>query len=294
MELYLYCTLALLLALGGWNLSAALLRNERYTNGRRELRQIRKWQKTRQDLWQLPLVQRFLTKLSRLVYLDRTGEDALRRQLARAGMSVTPQQFTARKYLVLGLGVAGILLCAALKFWLGVLLGTLLTIWVILRQRETLTERIKARDDAIAMEMPRFVRTLCRSLLVNRDITSALTSYRKVAGPVLAGELDILLGHLRSGGVSGALQQFQQRLGTEDAFRLCSTLREIDRGIDQTATLSYLAEDMTRKARLSMQKALATRPQKMRMTYLPAVGVCIAMIFYVLIIFVSQQLNSLF
>ena len=99
---------------------------------------------------------------------------------------------------------------------------------------------------------------------------------------------------MRTGGVAVALQQFQKRLGTDSAFRLCSTLQEIDRGIDQTGTLEYLADDMARQSKLNIQKTLSTRPGKMRLTYLPAVGVCVVMIIYVLIVFVMNQLNNLY
>ena len=55
---------------------------------------------------------RFLT---RFVYLDDTARDSLRRQLHRAGMDITPEQFTARKYVIYaGAGVAA-LLCAIVE-----------------------------------------------------------------------------------------------------------------------------------------------------------------------------------
>ena len=44
------------------------------------------------------------------------------------------------------------------------------------------------------------------------------------------------------------------------AFRLAVPCR-IDRGIDQTGTLEYLADDMARQARLNIQKTLSTRPE---------------------------------
>lgn len=235
-----------------------------------------------------------MNKLSRFVFLDDTAKESLTRQLHRAGLDMTPEQFTARKYVIFaGAGIA-MVLCVLLKFWFGVIICILAALYGVMRQREVLTSRIKARDDAINMEMPRFIRTLCRTLHNNRDIYAALASYRKVAGPILGEELDILLGHMRTGGVAISLQQFQKRLGTDSAFRLCSTLQEIDRGIDQTATLDYLADDMARQSKLNIQKTLSTRPGKMRMTYLPAVGVCIAMIMYVLIVFVMNQLNNLY
>ena len=138
------------------------------------------------------------------------------------------------------------------------------------------------------------MRTICRSLRTNRDILAALNSYRKLAGTALGEEVDILISSLRTGSVIPSLEQFQRRVGSDDAFRLCSTLIEIERGVDQTATLDYLADDMARSARLEMQKQLSTRPAAMRLTYLPAVAVCVILILYVLVVFVMNQVDTLF
>lgn len=294
MEILYNFLIAVLLAFGAWRVSAGVLYHDKYTTGKKNLQQIGKWYKEKQEFWDNSLFKKATRFLTRFVYLDDTARDSLKRQLHRAGMDLTPEQFTARKYVVIaGAGVAA-LLCVLCQFWFGIIFCVLICVYGIMRQRESLTSRIKARDEAIAMEMPRFVRTICRTLHNNRDIYSALASYKKVAGPILSEELDILLAHMRTGGVAIALQQFQKRLGTDSAFRLCSTLQEIDRGIDQTGTLEYLADDMARQAKLNIQKALSTRPGKMRATYLPAVGVCVAMIIYVLIVFVMNQLNNLY
>ena len=271
MEYICIILIAILLAFGLWRATAALLYHDKYSTGRKSMQQIGKWYREKQDIWDNLTLKGLVNKLSRFVFLDDTAKESLTRQLHRAGLDMTPE-----------------------KFWFGVIICILAALYGVMRQREVLTSRIKARDDAINMEMPRFIRTLCRTLHNNRDIYAALASYRKVAGPILGEELDILLGHMRTGGVAISLQQFQKRLGTDSAFRLCSTLQEIDRGIDQTATLDYLADDMARQSKLNIQKTLSTRPGKMRMTYLPAVGVCIAMIMYVLIVFVMNQLNNLY
>lgn len=294
MEIAIMLLATVLFAYGSWRVSAAILYHDRFSTGKKSLQQIGKWYKDKFEFWDAPLFRKAADRMCRIVYLDDAAKESLNRQLHRAGMSLTPEQFTARKYVIYAATGLLMLFCVLLKFWLGVILCALLGVYGVMRQRESLTSRIKARDEAIAMEMPRFVRTICRTLHNNRDIYSALYSYKKVAGPILGEELEILLSHMRSGCVAAALQQFQKRLGTDSAFRLCSTLQEIDRGIDQTATLEYLADDMARQSKLNIQKALSTRPGKMRMTYLPAVGVCVIMIIYVLIVFVMNQLNNLY
>ena len=274
-------------------LDAGILHNPTF-RGRRSLRQAGKWQTRKQEVWDSPFAKKLTSMARRLVFLDQAAKEKLERSLSRAGYPVPPEEFTARKVVIIALGVLGVLICVILKFWLGIPMAGLAAVYGLMRQRETLSGRLREKDDEIAQEMPRFVRTLCRSLQSSRDVYAALSSYRAVAGPVLGQELDILLAQMRSGSASVALQQFANRLGTDAAFRLCSALTEMERGVDQRAALEYLADDMARQARLDIQKTLSTRPAKMRQTYLPAVGVCVVIIFYVLVVFVMDELNTLF
>ena len=286
--------IAILLGCGAWLILSAKLFHDKSFYGHKTLSQLNKWQQEDRDIWDYLIQKKLVSFLSRYVFLDTASAETLSKKLSRGGLAVSPKQNMAREYVVIALSGLSILICALLKFWLGILLIVLFAVLLLMKQSETLSSKLKKKDEAIALEMPRFIRTICRNLRSNRDIYAALQSYRKVAGPVLGAELDILLAHMRAGSASTALQQFQSRLGTEEAFRLCSILMEIDRGIDQTATLDYLADDMARQAKLKVQKTLSSRPAKMRRTYLPAVGICVVMILYVLIVFVQNQLNNLF
>ena len=289
-----YIFISLLLGLGLWWIASAQFFRDRTFSGRKGLRQLNKWQRQEKDLWAAELMIKLTDFACRFVFLEESAKNRLELQLSRAEIPASAEQFTARKIIIFAAGGVGILACGLCRFWPGIILLCLLVLLLVMKQKEDLTEKLKAKDAAISQEMPRFVRTICRSLRTNRDILSAFQSYRKVAGPALCAELDILIASLRSGSVLQALQQFQRRIGSEDAFRLCSTLIEIDRGVDQTATLDYLADDMARAARLAMQKELSTRPAAMRRTYLPAVAVCVILILYVLVVFVMNQVNTLF
>ncbi len=288
-----FILIGILLASGLWLLCGVLFWHDTSFTGSSALRRYGKWQEEKKDFWASSIMRKLTGFASRFVFLDGNAEEQLSRQLNRAGLSIAPKEFTARRYVILFLGVVGAGICGLMKFWLGILLCVLLAGFGLMKQRDALQAKLKEKDEAIAMEMPRFVRTICRNLRGNRDIYAALTSYRKVSGPVLGAELDILLAHMGSGNIQSALQQFQTRIGSEEVYRLCSTLLEIDRGIDQTATLDYLADDMARQAKLKVQKQLSTRPAKMRRTYYPAVGVCVAMILYVLVVFVVDQLSTM-
>ena len=289
-----YLLIAVFSALGGWFLTDALVFRNASFRGRKALRQADKWQNRKRDVWDAPILRKLSNLAEKLVFLDRAERERLERTLKRAGFSLTPEVFTARKFVILAFGALGILLCALAKFWLGIPLAVLAAVYGLMRQKEQLTGKLKEKDDEITQDMPRFVRTVCKNLQSNRDIYAALASYRTVANPTLGAELDILLAEMRSGSVSAALQQFASRIGTDAAYRFSSALTEMERGVDQRAALEYLADDMARQARLNIQKTLSTRPAKMRQTYLPAVGVCVVMILYVLVVFVMDQLNTLF
>lgn len=289
-----YILICITLSAGMWLICSAQLFHDRSFSGSKSIGRFKKWQEDEKDIWNSPILLRLTEWMSRFVFLEQSVEEKLNHQLDRAGLALTPQAFTARKYVIFAFAAIGVLFCAVLKFWLGILLLGLLALLLLMKQKETLSSKLKEKDDAIALEMPRFVRTICRTLRSNRDVYGALASYRRVAGQGLGLELDILLAHMRTGGIPSALQHFQKRIGTEEAFRLCSTLLEIDRGVDQSATLDYLADDMARQAKYRIEKTLALRPGKMRRTYLPAVGVCVVLIIYVLIVFVTNQLNNLF
>jgi len=289
-----YILIAYLLSYGLILILSSILINDRSFIGQKQLKQIEKRWKTETDIWDTAVLRKTTNFMAKYVYMEELSAQALAKQLARADIRATAEQFTARKYVTIIFCVFLAIICICVKFWLGIILSIALAVFLIMKQQELITAKLKAKDEAIAEEMPRFVRTICRNLRSNRDIQSIFISYRKIAGPVLGAELDILLMNMRTGGIADALQKFQFRLGTEEAYRLCGTLLEVERGIDQIATLDYLADDMARQAKYNVQKILSVRPAQLRRTYLPAIIVCVCIILYVFIVFAIGQLNNLF
>lgn len=263
------------------------------TAGRRALRKISQWENRQRDVWAAPPLKRLSELAARAVPMNESAAAKLKRNLEKANLFITPQEYTARKYLIVAGGVLLAALCAVLRFYLGILVAALGTVFALMRQRDALNAGMQKTERAVSAEMPRFIRSLCRSLQSDRDLVSVVSSYQKVSGPELGDELDILLAEMRSGNVQTALLHFENRLGTPEVSRLCAALRGMSLGIDQTATLEYLADDMARQAKENVRKELSLRPGKMRATYYPAIGVCIAMILYVLVVYVIHNLNSI-
>jgi len=241
--------------------------------GRGTLKKIAKWQKEQRDPWAIFPLKQLLAVTSRLVYVDENAGVKLGRDLEKAGLPITPKVYMARKYLTVFMGIGLTAVCFILRFYFGVFVFLLVMVFALMKQRDALNEKIRKKELAISQEMPRFVRTLCRSLQSDRDLVGVIGSY--------------------PGNMQSALVHFENRIGSPEAFRLCAALRDMSMGIDQTATLSYMADDMARSAKENIKRELSLRPGKMRRTYYPAIGVCIAMILYVLIVYVIRNLNNI-
>jgi len=285
---------AFALIFGGLKVLISAIANKQYSYvGHRKFAKMKHWNKTETDLWSLFPMPQLLRIASKLAYVDEVAELTLQKQLTRAGLSDTPREYTGKKYILILMGTALSALCVLAKLYMGIILAVFVTVFLLLKLRDTIANKIKAKDLEISSEMPRFVRTICRNLQTDRDLVRVIATYRKVAGAVMGAELDILLAEMQSGNLQNALSHFENRIGTADAFRLCSALRDMAMGIDQTATLSYLADSMAVQAKENIRKELSLRPSKMRATYYPAIGICVAMIMYVLVVYVINNLNSI-
>ena len=262
--------------------------------GHRSISKMSRWQKGKVDVWVAFPLKQLLAATARIIFLDAAKESALSKSLTKAGLTITPREYTAKKYIIIAAGVCLMAMFFFLHFYFGMIIGLMATAYTLMRLRNTLNAKIRKKELIISQEMPRFTRTICRSLQSDRDLHNVLGAYRKVAGPELGSELDILLAEMKSGNVQSALVHFEDRLGSPEAFRLCSALRDMTMGIDQTATLSFMADDIARQAKENIRKELSLRPGKMRRTYYPAIGICIAMIMYVLVVYVINNFTNLF
>jgi Flp pilus assembly protein TadB len=285
--------IAVLLFCGLTTFCLAQATKEYSCTGHRTLSRMSGWERKRVDAWSVFPLKQLQSITARLIYVDEATATGLRKTLSKAKLTITPEEYTARKVLIVAFGLGLTALCFFTRFYFGIVIVLLVTVYAMMKQRDALSAKARKKEFLISQEMPRFVRTICRNLQNDRDLYNVISSYRKVAGPELSGELDILLAEMKSGNVQTALIHFEDRLGSPEAFRLCSALRDMSLGVDQTATLAYMADDMARAAKENIRKELSLRPGKMRRTYYPAIAVCIVMILYVLVVYVINNLNSI-
>ena len=205
-----------------------------------------------------------------------------------------PHKFASKKFIIIIIGVLLALLCFAVRFYFGALSAIGLAAFGLMQNQKAQEKEEKERERVISHELTQFTRTLVLNLKTNRDLYTAIAGYRKIAGAELGREINILLAEMQAGNVQAALLHFEERIGTPEAFRLCGALRDMSMGIDQTATLTYIAKDMAQKEKQAIKKNLSLRPSKMRKTFIPAVGVCVAIIIYVLVSYVINNFQNLF
>lgn len=275
-------------------ITSAFLHGSRTDGGRKALSSVKKWQKRKEDIWDISVLDKLTDVLSKLIFVEETEEDKYNKKISRAGLTITAKKFISRKYVIIGLSVIIIIFFALMKFFIGVLLTVLVAAYFLLKHRASLDDLIKSKDLAINTEMPKFVRTICRNIPVDRDIYSVLSTYRKIAGDALGSELDILLAELSTINAQNALAHFENRIGTPDAYRLCSALKNISNGIDQASALMYLSEDMSKYARENIRRELSLYPGKMKRSMLPATFVTVLILIYILGAFIIQRFSNVF
>ncbi|MEA4895663.1 MAG: hypothetical protein VB064_10430, partial [Oscillospiraceae bacterium] len=169
--------------------------------GRRTLKKLSGQQNKRRNIWAFPPLKQLSILTARAVLMDEATASRLERNLEKANLPITPQEYTARKYLIVAFGIVLIVSFSFLHFYFGSVICLLLMVFALMKQRDVLDAKIRKKERVISQEMPRFVRSICRGLQSSRDLENVIGAYRKVAGMELGGELDILLAEMQSGNI---------------------------------------------------------------------------------------------
>ena len=114
--------------------------------GHRTLSKISGWQSRRRDVWASPQMKKLTALTARAVLMDEATAARLRKSLAKAGLSMTPQEYTARKYLIVAAGAALAALCCCLNFLFGAFVAVLGMIFALMKQRDTLDVKIRKKE----------------------------------------------------------------------------------------------------------------------------------------------------
>ena len=283
MILVTYCIIFFCLYIGLLYPCLAILGYDVYAKKSKTLTTIIRWRRRSKDIWQNRYLNNILQIVAPLIPLSEASEKKMNDNLKRADIPYTAKEYYAKAILSACLGVLVTVFATTLNSTLLVIGGILMTIYMFFKNYDEVNDILQNKAKLLKDEIPTFVRSIESGLHTDRDIIRGFERYKKIASPAMASELDIVIADMQASSVAQGLMRFENRLNSPEISRLCAALIEVDRGIDNSLTLQYLAQDMTVMHRQLILRELDKRPGQMKRAILPAGIVLVIMMFYILI-----------
>ena len=278
MILVTYCIIFFCLYIGLLYPCLAILGYDVYAKKSKTLTTIIRWRRRSKDIWQNRYLNNILQIVAPLIPLSESSEKKMNDNLKRADIPYNAKEYYAKAILSACLGILVTVFATTLN-------STILVIGGILffKNYDEVNDILQNKAKLLEDEIPTFVRSIESGLHTDRDIIRGFERYKKIASPAMASELDIVIADMQASSVAQGLMRFDNRLNSPEISRLCAALIEVDRGIDNSLTLQYLAQDMTTMHRQIIQRELDKRPGQMKRAILPAGIILVVMMFYILI-----------
>lgn len=283
MILVTYCIIFFCLYIGLLYPCLAILGYDVYAKKSKTLTTIIRWRRRSKDIWQNRYLNNILQIVAPLIPLSEPSEKKMNDNLKRADIPYNAKEYYAKAILSACLGILVTVFATTLNSTILVIGGILMTIYLFFKNYDEVNDILQNKAKLLEDEIPTFVRSIESGLHTDRDIIRGFERYKKIASPAMASELDIVIADMQASSVAQGLMRFDNRLNSPEISRLCAALIEVDRGIDNSLTLQYLAQDMTTMHRQIIQRELDKRPGQMKRAILPAGIILVVMMFYILI-----------
>lgn len=209
------------------------------------------------------VVRAMARKLEGHVHLDPIKHAQLQETLRNLGRSETPEAFQANAM------ARALLMCCAF-LWLplfSVPLGAMaiaLTFFAVYqREQKQLHKQLQERRQRIERELPQFAGTIRQSLNSTRDLVAILSNYRKISGPVLAGEIDKTLNDIMTGNAERAIKALEGRVASPKLGQVTRGLQAVLRGDDQRVYFDVLAAEFRKAQDEMLERVLLDRPKEL-------------------------------
>ena len=283
MILVTFCIIFFCLYIGLLYPCLAILGYDVYAKKSKTLTTIIRWRRRSKDIWQNRYLNNILQIVAPLIPLSESSEKKMNDNLKRADIPYNAKEYYAKAILSACLGILVTVFATTLNSTILVIGGILMTIYLFFKNYDEVNDILQNKAKLLEDEIPTFVRSIESGLHTDRDIIRGFERYKKIASPAMASELDIVIADMQASSVAQGLMRFDNRLNSPEISRLCAALIEVDRGIDNSLTLQYLAQDMTTMHRQIIQRELDKRPGQMKRAILPAGIILVVMMFYILI-----------
>lgn len=180
--------------------------------------------------------------LSKYIRMDEYKHSRMENVLKAAGISMTPEVYSAYAITKAGAILLGVIPCLLLLPLLSPVL-IILAVLTYFKEIRKADEQLKEKREQIEGELPRFVSTIEQTLKASRDVLAMMENYKKNAGPAFARELDVLTADMRSSSYEAALTRFEARLNSPMLSDVVRGLIGVLRGDDSAVYFQMLAHD---------------------------------------------------
>lgn len=235
----------------------------------------------------------YITKIAAFIApfirLDKLQRNKLQTSLTIAGLSITPEVYTARAWVTAGaVGLCAVPMIFLMPLFVPVIIGLSVALWF--SSYYAAFDFVKRRRKLIESEIPRFALTIGQNLENDRDVLKILTSYRRVAGKDFGAELDQTIADMKTGNYENALIRFETRIGSPMLSDVIRGLIGVLRGDDQRMYFKMICFDMRQIEQNNLKKEAAKRPKKIQ-RYSMMMLICIMIIY--LVVLCTEVLSSL-
>ncbi len=181
-------------------------------------------------------------KLSKYIRMDEYKHSRMANVLKAAGISMTPEVYSAYAIAKAGAIMFGVIPCLILLPLLSPVL-IILAVLTYFKEIQKADEQLREKREQIEGELPRFVATIEQTLKASRDVLAMIENYKKNAGPAFVRELDVLTADMRSSSYEAALTRFEARLNSPMLSDVVRGLIGVLRGDDSAVYFQMLSHD---------------------------------------------------
>ena len=221
------------------------------------------------------------SKIAPYVRLDKMKRASLERTLKIAGISLTPECYVAKAWVIAGtVALCAVPMAFLIPLMVPVLIGLAVALWF--STYYTAFDYVKKRRKRIEKEIPRFALSIGQSLENDRDVLKILTSYRRIAGKEFGAELDQTIADMKTGNYEQALLHLEARVDSPLLSDVTRGLIGVLRGDDQRMYFQMITFDMRQIEQNELKKEAAKRPRLIQ-RYSMMMLLCIIMIYMVVL-----------
>ena len=239
------------------------------------------------------LLRNAAVRLSHYIRMDEYKRSRMANVLSAAGLSDSPELFTAMA-IVKAMSIALCIIPCLIILPLLAPIVLFTAILVYFKEIRKADEALAAKRGKIEQELPRFVATITQELKASRDVLSMLENFKRNAGEDFAAELDILTADMRSSSYEAALTRFEARFNSPMLSDITRGLIGVLRGDDSVIYFQMLSHDM-KQLELQRLKAQAMKiPPKIRV-FSFAMLMCFLMTYMAIIVYeIITSLGGMF